>query len=116
MGVDDDILAEIEQWRDALAKNIALRNPSLTVEELNSIVQRTIDRILFLRICEDRGIEEYETLHKLMEGEQVYGGSARSSALPTTNTTPGSSTSSRNRIGTNPRTRSRSPSRLMTRS
>jgi hypothetical protein len=71
--VDDDILAEIEQWRDALAKNIALRNPSLTVEELNSIVQRTIDRILFLRICEDRGIEEYETLHNLLEGEQVYG-------------------------------------------
>jgi len=70
--VDDDILAEIEQWRDALAKNIALRNPSLTVEELNSVVQRTIDRILFLRICEDRGIEEYETLHKLLEGEQVY--------------------------------------------
>ena len=71
--VDDDILAEIEQWRDALAKNIALRNPSLTVDELNSIVQRTIDRILFLRICEDRGIEEYETLHKLLEGEGVYG-------------------------------------------
>ncbi|MCK9592957.1 MAG: Eco57I restriction-modification methylase domain-containing protein [Methanoregula sp.] len=70
--VDDDILAEIEQWRDALAKNIALRNPSLTVEELNSVVQRTIDRILFLRICEDRGIEEYETLHKLLEGEKVY--------------------------------------------
>jgi len=70
--VDDDILAEIEQWRDALAKNIAIRNPSLTVEELNSVVQRTIDRILFLRICEDRGIEEYETLHKLLEGEQVY--------------------------------------------
>ncbi len=70
--VDDDILAEIEQWRDALAKNIALRNPTLTVEELNSIVQRTIDRILFLRICEDRGIEEYETLHKLLEGEGVY--------------------------------------------
>jgi len=70
--VDDDILTEIEQWRDALAKNIALRNPSLTVEELNSVVQRTIDRILFLRICEDRGIEEYETLHKLLGGEQVY--------------------------------------------
>ena len=45
---------------------------SLNVEELNSVVQRTIDRILFLRICEDRGIEEYETLQKLLEGEQVY--------------------------------------------
>jgi hypothetical protein len=71
-GVDDDILTEIESWRDDLAKNIALRNTGLSVEELNSIVQRTIDRLLFLRICEDRGIEEYPTLHKLLEGEHTY--------------------------------------------
>ena len=71
-GVDDDILTEIESWRSDLAKNIAIRNAGLSVEELNSIVQRTIDRILFLRICEDRGIEEYPTLHKLLEGEHTY--------------------------------------------
>ena len=70
--VDDDILTEIESWRDALAKNIAIRNPTLSVDELNTVVQRTIDRLLFLRICEDRGIEEYTTLHKLLEGEHVY--------------------------------------------
>jgi len=70
--VDDDILIEIESWRDALAKNLALRNPTLSVDELNTVVQRTIDRIIFLRICEDRGIEEYTTLHKLLEGEHVY--------------------------------------------
>jgi type I restriction-modification system DNA methylase subunit len=70
-GVDDDFLAEIEEWRDALAKNIALRN-TLTVEELNSVVQRTIDRIIFLRICEDRGVGEYGTLAKLLDGEHVY--------------------------------------------
>ena len=71
-GVDDDILTEIESWRDELAKNIAIRNTGLSVEELNSIVQRTIDRLLFLRICEDRGIEEYPTLYKLLEGDRVY--------------------------------------------
>ncbi|MDD5143643.1 N-6 DNA methylase [Methanoregula sp.] len=70
--VDDDILSEIESWRDALAKNIAIRNDKLSVAELNTVVQRTIDRLLFLRICEDRGIEEYTTLHKLLEGENVY--------------------------------------------
>ena len=70
--VDDDILTEIESWRDALAKNIAIRNSTLSVDELNTVVQRTIDRIIFLRICEDRGIEEYTTLHKLLEGEHVY--------------------------------------------
>jgi len=70
--VDDDILTEIESWRDALAKNLALRNDKLSVDELNAVVQRTIDRILFLRICEDRGIEEYTTLYKLLEGDHVY--------------------------------------------
>ncbi len=55
--VDDAFLAEIERWRELLAKNIALRNPSLSVRELNYAVQMTIDRIVFLRICEDRGAE-----------------------------------------------------------
>ncbi|MCK9580864.1 MAG: Eco57I restriction-modification methylase domain-containing protein [Methanoregula sp.] len=70
--VDDDILTEIESWRDLLAKNIAIRNTALSTEELNTVVQRTIDRLLFLRICEDRGIEEYTTIQKLLDGDQVY--------------------------------------------
>ena len=35
-------------------------------------MQRIIDRIIFLRICEDRGIETYETLKGLLEGDGVY--------------------------------------------
>jgi hypothetical protein len=70
--VDDDILTEIENWRDALAKNIALRNTSLSVEELNYSVQTIIDRIIFLRICEDRGLEQNETLKALLDLEDVY--------------------------------------------
>jgi hypothetical protein len=70
--VDEAILADIEEWRDLLAKNIALRNANLSVDELNVAVQKTIDRILFLRICEDRGIEEYGCLQKLLEGQDVY--------------------------------------------
>lgn len=58
--VDRAFLAEIESWRELLARNIALRN-KLSVRELNEAVQRTIDRIIFLRIAEDRGIEEYGT-------------------------------------------------------
>jgi hypothetical protein len=60
--VDAEFLKEIEGWRDVLAHNIALRNPDLSVHELNFAVQRTIDRIIFLRMCEDRGIEEYSRL------------------------------------------------------
>ncbi len=70
--VDQAFLQEIERWRDLLAKNIALRNPQLAQRDLNFAVQRTIDRIIFLRICEDRGIEPYGTLMALQNGAQVY--------------------------------------------
>jgi len=70
--VDAAFLKEIESWREILAKNIALRNPALTTRELNYAVQQTIDRIIFLRICEDRGIEEYGKLLSNLNGNQVY--------------------------------------------
>ncbi len=70
--VDDAFLKEIESWRDTLARTIALRNTELTQRELNFAVQRTIDRMIFLRICEDRGIETYGALMALQNGEHVY--------------------------------------------
>lgn len=70
--VDDVFLEEIENWRSLLARNIALRNPKLTQAELNFAVQRTVDRIIFLRICEDRGIETYGTLQELASKERTY--------------------------------------------
>jgi type I restriction-modification system DNA methylase subunit len=70
--VDTAFLQEIERWREILAKNIALRNPSLTQRELNYAVQVTIDRIIFLRIGEDRGIEPYGVLMALQNGNQIY--------------------------------------------
>ncbi|MBC7170024.1 N-6 DNA methylase, partial [Candidatus Bipolaricaulota bacterium] len=70
--VDDAFLAEIEGWREELARNLALRNPGLTQRDLNFAVQRTIDRVIFLRICEDRGIEPYGRLQALLNGPNVY--------------------------------------------
>jgi hypothetical protein len=49
------------------------RKPMADVpRELNFAVQRTIDRLIFLRICEDRGIEHYAFLQSLVNGERVY--------------------------------------------
>ncbi|MFA0834566.1 MAG: Eco57I restriction-modification methylase domain-containing protein [Methanobacterium formicicum] len=70
--VDQEFLSEIENWRQLFAKNIALRNPELTVEELNFAVQQTIDRIIFLRMCEDRGIEKYGQLQSLITEKNIY--------------------------------------------
>ncbi|MBP7826804.1 MAG: N-6 DNA methylase [Verrucomicrobia bacterium] len=70
--MDAAFLAEIERWRKELAQNLALRNPALTQRELNFAVQRIIDRIIFLRICEDRGIEDYGQLRALLNGDRIY--------------------------------------------
>jgi type I restriction-modification system DNA methylase subunit len=71
--VDDAFLQEIESWRDLLARHLALRNADLTQRELNFSVQQTIDRLIFLRICEDRGIEEYGKLMAQLNGDGIYG-------------------------------------------
>src|SRR5215210_2868487 len=70
--VDAAFLHEIEGWRDLLARNLALRN-DLNVRQLNFAVQMTIDRIIFLRMAEDRGIEDYGRLMALLNGSDVYG-------------------------------------------
>src|SRR6266581_1651849 len=70
--VDTAFLQEIESWRELLARHLALHNKQLKQRELNYAVQMTIDRIIFLRICEDRGIEDYERLRALLKGTNVY--------------------------------------------
>jgi len=70
--VDSEFLKEIEGWRDSLARNIALRNLYLGYDDLNTAVQRTIDRLIFLRMAEDRGSESYGQLLKLCERPDIY--------------------------------------------
>ena len=70
--VDAEFLKEIESWREALAKDIAVKNLKLSIQELNFAVQLTIDRIIFLRMCEDRGIEKYGQIQNLLNGTNTY--------------------------------------------
>jgi len=70
--VDSAFLEEIAGWREILARNIALRNPELDTRDLNYAVQATVNRIVFLRICEDRGIERLMKMEDLLSGERVY--------------------------------------------
>jgi type I restriction-modification system DNA methylase subunit len=71
--VDESFLKMIEEWRELLAKNIALRNENLGVRELNFAVQQTIDRIIFLRIAEDRGLELPGQLLGYTNTANIYG-------------------------------------------
>ena len=71
--VDQAFLREMESWREILASEIALHNRDLSQRQLNLLVQRAIDRIVFLRIAEDRNIELYGRLRSAAaDGKQVY--------------------------------------------
>ncbi len=72
--VDALFLSDIEKWRKDLAENICINNNDLSPRLLNELVQKTIDRIIFLRICEDRDIEDYGRLLKLKNKPNIYKG------------------------------------------
>ena len=70
--MDSEFLKDIEGWREVLAKNLALRNGDPSVDDLNDAVQRIIDRIVFLRMAEDRGLEPEGQLLKLSEQAEIF--------------------------------------------
>ncbi len=70
--VDDEFLKSIEEWRKYLATTISLANKHLDEDGINYTVQKTLDRIIFLRMCEDRGVEPYGELKKAAEIGGVY--------------------------------------------
>ncbi|MBX2930984.1 MAG: N-6 DNA methylase [Chitinophagaceae bacterium] len=69
--VDSEFLLSLDEWRKQLALNIALRN-HIEEDELNFVVQHIIDRIIFLRIAEDRSIEPYATLQDAIKSGDYY--------------------------------------------
>lgn len=70
--VDKEFLISLDSWRTYLATSISLRNKNLNEDEINFAVQQTIDRIIFLRIAEDRGVEPYGNLQVAVKQGDYY--------------------------------------------
>ena len=70
--VDKAFLENVDEWRKILAANIYKNNPGIGEDELNYAVQQIIDRIIFLRIAEDRGLEPYGQLKSSLQNENHY--------------------------------------------
>ena len=68
---DDFFLNQIRRWRDVLSQDIIDNNTDLSAEALNIFVQKILNRIVFLRICEDRSFEQYETLKRITSYSQL---------------------------------------------
>jgi hypothetical protein len=60
--VDKLFLSQINDWRKELGAEMHRYKNDITDKELNDWTQDYLNRILFLRVCEDRNIEQYQTL------------------------------------------------------
>jgi type I restriction-modification system DNA methylase subunit len=60
--VDDAFLEELDGYREILAKAFKKTNEALQGDELTEAVQRTIDRLVFIRFLEDKGIEDKQII------------------------------------------------------
>ncbi len=63
--IDDLFLAQINRWRIILGQQILSHNSLISQRELNDLVQSYLNSIIFLRVCEDRNLEEYKSLHNV---------------------------------------------------
>ncbi|MGH8953686.1 MAG: Eco57I restriction-modification methylase domain-containing protein [Microbacterium sp.] len=72
--VDVQFLSQIRTWRANLAADVAQRNLDLDSNEISQAVQRLIDRVVFMRNVEARGLESPESLKlALTEPQGTYG-------------------------------------------
>ena len=62
--IDNLFLNQINEWRKLLGAEIYKNEPNIDELQLNDVVQNYLNRILFLRVCEDRNLEYYQTLLK----------------------------------------------------
>ena len=70
--VDKDFLISLNTWRTYLATPRSWNNKDLDEDEINFAVQQTIDRLIFLRIAEDRHIEPYGNLQNALKQGDYY--------------------------------------------
>ncbi len=78
---DMTFLAEFRRWRFVLAQDIAALNTELLAPEVGRRVQKVLNALLFLRVCEDRNISRYKELWESANSHEVIKHFRRSDAV-----------------------------------
>lgn len=68
---DDLFLSQISSWRGDIALDLYKRYGDVDKDELNQFTQTLIDRIIFLRVCEDRDFEDPEELLNISSFDEL---------------------------------------------
>jgi type I restriction-modification system DNA methylase subunit len=69
--IDAAFLSDLESWREELARDIAANN-TIERRDLSQVVQAIINRVVFLRISEDRGYEPMGQLRDINQQADPY--------------------------------------------
>ena len=67
--VDNLFLNQINNWRLILGEEIVRHEATINAITLNDIVQKYLNSIIFLRVCEDRSLETYQSLLSFANNE-----------------------------------------------
>jgi hypothetical protein len=70
--VGEAFLRDLDVWRGKLASELYHRNHGLDVHQLAEATQRILDRLVFLRVCEDRAIEPRIVLRRYARVTNAY--------------------------------------------
>lgn len=68
---DAYFLDQIRGWRNQLGSDVVRNNPNVDAVTLNIFVQRILNRSVFLRICEDKNLENYESLRRITTYQEL---------------------------------------------
>lgn len=72
--LDDSFSAFLSEARLNIARSLVANNPNIANDErsINYYTQIILDRIVFIRVCESKGIEENEKLRHLTESNEGF--------------------------------------------
>nr|BBH93170.1 hypothetical protein KTA_13690 [Thermogemmatispora argillosa] len=69
---EEALLRAATEWRLWLSTALARCNAALAPDDLNRAVQLLLARLLFLRLCEERGLEPAGSFHRLSKQRMIY--------------------------------------------
>lgn len=69
--IDELFLKQIKEWRLLLANELYKKHSEYSLELISDLVQKFINQMIFLRICEDRNLPIYHNLQKTIEDPEV---------------------------------------------
>ena len=58
MGIEQRLFNQLRQWREELSTQLHSYNKHLSIKQIDEVIQRLFNRLIFIRTCEDRKIED----------------------------------------------------------